>query len=376
MINAKRIIDKRKQLWQEHNDIDIDRQYRDSTATYLTRAEGKELRKEVQKNPEHLVEMFFCIVDKEQQTVPFFFNAVQQEFLNILNEDLELYAAGKKLHLKYLVLKGRQQGFTSLINAYQLACAITRKNFSSYTLADNNDNTEHIFSDKARYYFDNLPANIKPSTRYSSRRELDFSKDGGGGMNSKWRVSTAGNVDAGRSKTLNFFHGSEVAFWKDSKHILIGLSEAFTKNAIVILETTANGYNEFKDMWDEDNNYTNLFFEWWKTDEYKLTFESDKIEREFVNNVMSAVEETDPDAEMWVLYRCKWLRKAKELSWTQLYWYYNKWKDKRSSIRQEYPCGSEEAFIATGRNYFNMENVARRLDELKEIGRASCRERV
>ena len=52
----------------------------------------------------------------------------------------------------------------------KLARAITYKNFSGYTLADNSDNTEDIFTDKAKYYFENLPDKIKPTTQYSSRR--------------------------------------------------------------------------------------------------------------------------------------------------------------------------------------------------------------
>lgn len=133
-------------------------------------------------------------------TVPFFLNEVQQSFMETINKDIELYNQGKKLHLKYMISKGRQQGFTSFINAYQLARAIMLKNFSGYTIADNADNTENIFADKAKYYFDNLPSKIKPSVKYSNRKEFDFSKVDGGGMNSKWRVATAGNIDAGRLK--------------------------------------------------------------------------------------------------------------------------------------------------------------------------------
>ena len=65
------------------------------------------------------------------------------------------------------------------------------KNFSGYTIADNADNTENIFADKAKYYFDNLPGKIKPSVKYSNRKEFDFSKQDGGGMNSKWRSSNS-----------------------------------------------------------------------------------------------------------------------------------------------------------------------------------------
>ena len=368
-MNIKRLIGKRKELWASKNDLELDKKYRDTVAIHILSKKGEGIRKELLANPEYLIELFYCIVDKNQTTVPFFLNEVQIEFINILNKDKQLFSEGKKLHLKYLVLKGRQQGFTSLINAYQLACAIIQKNFSGYTLADNSDNTEDIFSDKAKYYFDSIPDKLKPTQKYSSRRELDFSKDGGGGMNSKWRVATAGNVDAGRSKTLNFFHGSEVAFWKDSKKILVGLSEAFTQNAIVILETTANGFNEYKNMWDGDNNYTNLFFEWWKSDEYVLDFESKKIDDNFCKRVRASSESLTDDAELeeWIWHRLYWLLNDKGLAWNQLYWYYNKWKDKEDSIKQEYPCYPEEAYLATGRNFFNIEVVSRRKEYLEEL---------
>ena len=151
------------------------------------------------------------------------------------------------------------------------------------------------------------------------------------------------------------------------KRILVGLAEAFTKNCIVILETTANGYNEYKSMWDDDNNYTKLFFEWWKTSEYRLEFESATALGEFKKSVTEATESLTDDADMesWVFHRLYWL-KAKGMDWQQLYWYFNKWKDKKSSIKQEYPCSPEESFLATGKNFFNMEIVAKRLDELKE----------
>ena len=364
-MNCLDIINKRKELWDKNGDIELDADYRESVAAFLLSSRGKGVRKELKESPEHLIEMLFIIVDKEQRTVPFFFNQVQEEFIGALNRDIEDFNRGIRLHLKYLVLKGRQQGFTSFINAYQLARAIVHKNFSGYTLADNADNTEDIFSDKAKYYFDNLPSAIKPTQKYSNRRELDFSKDDGQGMNSKWRVATAGNVDVGRSKTLNFFHGSEVAFWKDTKRVLVGLAEAFTRNAIVILESTANGFNAFREMWQDDNNYKNLFYEWWKTPEYSLDFEDKKVEEEFRASVSNSVEAEDADLEPWIYYRCKWLLE-KGLSWGQIYWYYHKWRDKRSAIKQEYPCTSDEAFIATGRNYFNTEIVARRLDALEE----------
>ena len=362
-MNSKAVIEKRRQLWLRDKNIEQDRAFRMSIASFLTGEQGESMRKEVRAKPELMIELFFCIVDKEQTTMPFFLNTVQQELIDIINKDIGLYNKGKKHHLKYLLLKGRQAGMTSFISAYQLARAITQKNFQGYTMADNADNTEAIFSDKAKYYFDNLPDLIRPSVKYSNRKELDFSKEGGKGLNSKWRVATAGNVDAGRSKTLNFFHGSETAFWADAKQILIGLSEAFTKNAIVILETTANGFNEYKSMWDSDNNYTKLFFEWWKTPEYRLSFESDSARESFLSLIYET-EGEDANTEEWISNRLYSLKKQ-GIELEQLYWYYNKWKDKLESIKQEYPCSAEEAFLASGRNYFNTERLSERLSIVK-----------
>lgn len=369
-ITMKEIISKRKKLWYEHMDISLDEEYRNATVEYLFREDSKMLRDELFNNPELLIESFFVIVDKNQMTVPFFLNPVQQKFIDILNEDVRLFKEGKVNHLKYLILKGRQQGFTSFINAFAVALAICRRNFSGYTLADSTSNAEDIFSDKGKFYFDNLPQALKPDIKYNTRRELDFNNADGTGLNSKWRVATAGNKDAGRSKTLNFFHGSEVAFWDNILNVLIGLAEAFTKQAIVILETTANGFNEYKELWDKNNNYKNLFFEWWLTPEYHLGFESESIKEDFIRKINSGAtkEPEDVQSESWVFSRLKWLRDVKLIDdYSKLYWYYNKWKDKGESIKQEYPCTPEEAFLASGRNYFATSELIKRIDEVKGV---------
>lgn len=365
VINIQQLIHKRKELWKEKGDINVDRAYRDAVADFMISEEGEPVRIALMENPELLIELMFVIVDKEQRTVPFFLNAVQQAFIHRINDDRELYNQGKLIGLRYLVLKGRQQGFTSVVNAYQLAVAITRPNFSGYTLADDAENTESIFTDKGQFYFDNLPEKLKPSIKYKNRRELDFTNEKGGGLNSKWRVATAGSVDAGRSKTLSFFHGSEVAFWKDAKKTLTGLSEAFTRNCIVVLESTANGYNEFKNLWDADNNYINLFYEWYRTPEYVQKFEDYEHEFEFKTAVENAVAESDDaDTSTWVFARCRALLNQ-GLKWEQIYWYYIKWKDKGATIKQEYPCTAQEAFLASGRSYFNTEILNNRLIELE-----------
>lgn len=368
MVKAIDIIRQRKKLWHRDRDIQKDIEFRDSVADMLVSNKGKDIRGELFDNPELLIELFFVIVDKEQETVPYFFNDVQKKFLAILNQDIKDYKAKKRNHLKYLVLKGRQQGFTSLISALQLSYAICRPNFSGYTLADNSNNSHDIFTDKGKFYFDNLPKLMQPDTRLDNRREFDFNKKDSNGLNSKWRVDTAGNKEAGRSKTISFMHGSECAFWDNSKTVLTGLTQAFTRNCIVILESTANGFNYYKELWDADNNYENLFFEWWQTYEYRLNFESGSIRNNFLKRINLADDKEceDCETESWVFSRLKWLKYVKGLDDNQLYWYYGKWKDIGEDIKQEYPCSDDEAFLASGRNFFPVGEVMKRIDFLSK----------
>jgi hypothetical protein len=357
-MNAADIIHKRKQLW--NGNIEEDKTFIQSAAEYILSPNGKEIRNEIKNNPEYLIELAFCIVDKNQNTVPFFINKVQARFLETLNQARKDFTEGKRLHLKFLILKGRQQGFTSIITAYQLACSITRKNFAGFTLADDGDNTFTIFSDKAKYAYDNLPEQFKPTEKYNNRKEFHFEN-----LNSRWRVATAGGKGVGRSKTLNFFHGSEVAFWDNLREILTGLNPALTKDSIQVLESTANGFNEFKELWDDDNNWEGLFYEWWETPEYRLSFESRQKETEFKQNVTEATAGThEPSNSRWVFYRCKWLIETIGLDWEQTYWYYSQWKDYKEDIKQEYPCTPEESFLATGKPVFDLEQVNYRLKEL------------
>ena len=233
------IIDKRKARWNEKHDLDYDEKLINAAAVEIL--SKKELRDEILEKPYLLIPCCFYIVDKKRETVPFFFNPVQEDFIR----QLETKGTSKP----FFVLKGRQQGFTSVITAIQLAFAIVRKNFSGFTMADRTDNTMAIFNDKARVVYDRLPAVLKPHEKFNSRNEMFFDK-----LNSSWRIATATD-QVGRSRTLNFVHFSEVAFYEaDLASLQAGIGEAITADAIQVYETTANGFNQAKDLWDGGEN--------------------------------------------------------------------------------------------------------------------------
>lgn len=353
MITCDRIIQRRKEMWNDSHNIENDKKYRDAIAAYIL--EHEHIRKEIQDYPEYLIEMCFVIVDKDKNTSPFFLNEVQLDFVNRLNKAVKEYREGIRFALKFLILKGRQQGFTSFITAYQLACTITRKNFDGFTAADEDGNTSAIFEKKAKFPYSQLPDAIKPTEKYNNRKQLQFER-----LNSAWEIKTASR-NMGRSRTINFFHGSEAAFWRDGiSGVQAGLGEALTKDAIQILESTAEGYNEYKDLWDS-GKWENCFYEWWMTAEYNHRFESEDKERWFKDKVTEGHD--------WIWQRCRWLKRDKNLEWSQVYWYYNKWHGYIDGelIKQEYPCSPEEAFLASGRCVFNQEIVMSRINYLRDL---------
>lgn len=329
MIRIADIIAKRKRIWEEKHDLELDRELvRASVRKILS---DINLVNEIRAKPYLLIEVAFYIVDKKKKSVPFFLNEVQRDFISKYEE-----WGTKKA---YFILKGRQQGFTSLITAMQLSFAIVQKNFSGFTLADSGDNTRAIFNDKARTVYTRLPEELKPTEKFNSVNELFFDK-----LNSSWRIATATD-QVGRSRTLNFVHFSEVAFYECSlANLQKGIGEAMTEDAFRVYETTANGFNEAKDLWDSNTCY-NLFYEWWRTSEYR-------------SNEYEYLETNDP----WLLERIEVL-KAKGLDKEQITWYckkYDSYLDK-NTIKQEYPITPEEAFISSGDCVFNKEALVNQI---------------
>jgi hypothetical protein len=344
------LIAKRKEKWKASSDLEYDKLFRNAVANQIL--SDPALLAEVRSNPEKLIELVFVVVDKRKKTMPFFLNDLQHDFIGQLNLAIEKFERGEITEIALAILKGRQLGFTTLITAYQLSCTILNRNFEGFTLADDGDNSEAIFQSKAKFPYSQLPEALKPTEKFNNRKQLLFEK-----LNSSWAVDTA-TKDVGRSRTINFFHGSECAFWKDGiARIQAALGEAMTGDCIKIYESTPNGYNDFQKLWDS-GTCINCFYEWWRAKEYRITFPSDSAKEEFLQKVNAGKD--------WIWERLQWLRDVKHLEPEQLYWYWNKY-DKyldKELIKQEYPCTPQEAFLASGKPVFALSAILLRLSQI------------
>ncbi len=254
-----------------------------------------------------------------------------QEYIHNQLED-QLSKTGK---VRVLILKGRQQGCSTLIQGRLYWRVSTTTGKKAFILTHEQEATDNLFGMTQRYH-DNSLDDLKPETGASNAKELYFS-----GLDSGYKVGTAGTKGVGRSSTIQYFHGSEVAFWPHAETHLAGVLQAIPNEpgTEVILESTANGVGGvFYELWKEaeegEGQYQAIFVPWYWQSEYSIT--------------TNGFEPTQDE---------KALAKLHGLTDGQLAWRREKIRELKSKelFKQEYPCTPEEAFIHSGRSAFEAE---------------------
>ena len=289
----------------------------------------------------------FCkVVDKNGKTVPFVMNPQQTELVNGLS--------------KYnIVLKSRQLGITTVSCCLSLYYAITQPNSHCMLISFSMDSANSIF-DKLKSMYDSVPSAIKPREMANNRSYLKF--DNG----SKISVTTMGSKELARGSSLKFVHVSEVAFCKQDKVAkqLLAIEQALLPDGKIILESTANGLNEFSNLWERaeqgESLYKPFFFSWIDdkimfAEEYKqfATRYKGIYGKSLTREELEPIEQTYFDMGA-TLEQLMW-RRLKIANSTEL------------QFRQEYPASPIEAFITSGANIFNVEKVQRLYNERKTI---------
>lgn len=208
---------------------------------------------------------FLTIKNKAGRPVPFELNQAQLYAHSRL--DAQLKQMGR---VRALVLKGRQQGMSTLIQARFFHKVITTRGQKAFILTHEAEATKNLFEMTKRYY-ETLPVGLCPEADRSSAKELRFTQ-----FDSGYSVGTAGNKSVGRSQTIQLFHGSECAYWPNAEEHAAGVMEAVSNEAgtEIILESTANGIgNFFHQTWQAaktgTSEYQAIFVPWYWQDEYR-----------------------------------------------------------------------------------------------------------
>src|SRR5690606_2093870 len=184
---------------------------------------------------------FFNIRSISGRVESFVYNRAQEYLHQGLEAQKE--ATGR---VRAIVLKGRQQGCSTYVQARDFFTVSTRRGKKAFILTHEAEATKNLF-DITKRYLDEMPAGLVPVPDTSSAKELKFNT-----LNSSYAVGTAGNKSVGRSQTIQLFHGSEVAYWPHAEDHAKGILQAVPNEpgTEIILESTANGIgNYFYNLW-------------------------------------------------------------------------------------------------------------------------------
>jgi len=319
-----------------------------------------EIRKRIKEETPFWAENFAFIIDKNGRKIPLLGKTGQLEF----DRQLEAQRAGGK-PMRALNLKARQVGMSTWTQAKAIHRCTLRERYDALTVAHDRETGAKLYR-MAETIYANLPDDpeLKPALgQHRRQRFLHFAGDalwtsGDAFPDSRYFVDTAGEFQAGRGGTYRLVHGSEVAFWPQIMLKLTALMAAVPDDpeSLIALESTANGFNEFKDIWDDAeegrSDYIAFFWPWWKEDEYRRPFlnELDR-ERFTVGDANNPYAEEEPE-----------LVKNFDLDLEQLNWrryvIANKCGGDIRIFHQEFPSTPEEAFISTGKKVFDPYRVA------------------
>lgn len=255
----------------------------------------------------------------------------------MLHKMLEKQKAEKGF-VRALVLKGRQQGISTYINA-RFYHATRRGGVNTFILSHEASTTDKLFKMVKRFH-DGVHESLRPETAASNRKELIFDR-----IDSEYFVGTAGNKNVGRGGTVQLFHGSEAAFWENTDEIESGVMESvpFEKGTEIILESTANGmngmfYEKCMNALDKKGDYILCFIPWFVQEEYRRD-----VPRDF--------KLTDDEIKLKEIYNLD----DRQLAWRRFK--IDNAKNGLKQFQQEYPCNVMEAFQTSGEGLIDPEKI-------------------
>ena len=267
------------------------------------------------------------IKTKDARQVPLIFNEAQL----YLHNRIEAHKKRTGGRVRIVVLKARQFGISTYVEARFIHRTLFNRSTNAFIMADSRNSANNIF-DMTKRYYDNLPIHVsKPPLKKSNEKSLVFD-----GIDSSFRIGTAGAATTGRSMTNQLLHGSEIGFWENADDIITGLFQTVPDNpqSEIILESTANGlggffYDKVHDGLNPDSEWETVFLPWFWHKEYS----------------------TIPPEGFELTHDEYDLKKIYSLTDAQLYWRRRKTNSEFSGkaylFAQEYPASIEEAFLSS-----------------------------
>jgi hypothetical protein len=342
----------------------------------LAREHRRRIKRKLLNKPEKLAELRVILSDFEQfcfrmlkiktksgDIVPLVLNAAQLRFADTVFRDI---ISGKPVRI--IILKARQMGFSTVTEAIIYYLTSLQEARNAFIVAQDYQASGNLY-DMFQLYFERVPETIRPMHKRNNTKQLTFEnpsvkayeKRRNPGLKSKITVQTAESRVLARSGTIHYLHASEVAFWpaKKKKRHLLSLFAALSKEpgTLGVVESTANGMDEYKQMWDAavegENDFTPLFYAWFEMPDYRKP-------------VSPGFVLTDEELKL----KSKYCLDDEQIQWRR-YTIRNDCGGDPRVFRQEYPSEPMEAFLLSGEGIFDNEFIQKLLDALGKPGSGS-----
>lgn len=273
----------------------------------------------------------YSIIDKTGKLVPFHLNWAQIELLD-------------NFWYQMLILKARQIGCTTFFAIAFLDDCFWMDNISAGIIAHRREDAEHIFKNKVKLAYENMPEWTKDYNSAKNDRvgELAF-KNG-----SNYRVSTGFRSGTNQRLLVSEF-GKICAKSPDvAKEIVTGSLNTVGKDQICVIESTAEGREGYFYDFSKEAETLSIekqklspmqmrffFFPWFKEPAYAE--QDDRIQiSHTTNEYINKIEEIT----------------GFKISVCQRRWYELKSKAMGESMKQEYPSTPQEAFEASNEGLY------------------------
>ena len=265
--------------------------------------------------------------------------------------------------VRFIILKARRHGVSTLIQGRMFNECHTKSYQKGITIAADDEGCAHIHN-MCHIFYDLLPEQLKPVTRYKSKKRLvfDASKDNIFKLGKKSSMQTVSCTSKAALGVGNhFIHFSEYAMYRDADKVRKAVipTSFSTPNTFAIIESTANGmvgegepfYREWKKAEEGKSVFTPMFFSWLEHEEYSIPFFNDREREEILDTI------NDEEKELMTVLGAS----LEQLNWrrTQIR-FIGEGADESDGLKsgldgfhEQYPSTSDEAFIVSGNPIFN-----------------------
>ena len=311
----------------------------------------------VMDNPLLLVEGgYLTIKTKGGELLRLKLNTVQKRLIGRIKERM---ASGKPVRM--IILKARQTGISTLVEAICYAQTSQREAINSLVVADDIDGANYLFG-MQKIFQETLAGHLRPVPKHSNEKKLEFDK-----IHSQVLIDTSDNLNAGRKFTFRIVHLSEAAFFRDLRTLMLGINQAVPNlpGTMIIIETTANGMNQFYDEWKAceeasvlgQTDWETFFIGWHEVAEYRMVLEGNQFYPIEAINFSTAM-----DRENFLIHE-KILKEKYKLDDEQINWrrwcIVNNCNRSVTQFNQEFPDCPATAFVSTGDNFFDKTALGR-----------------